>query len=206
MSRPATRVGRVSALAPSDELQPPREFFARDVVEVARDLIGAGLFVDGVGGIVVETEAYDRDDPASHSFRGPTARNAAMFGRPGHAYVYRIYGAHWCLNFVCGTEQSGSAVLIRAIKPQAGLDLMEARRGVTDIGLLCAGPGRLCQALAIGGELDGAPLDRPPFLITKPTNAHPIVTGTRIGIRRAAETAWRFGLANSPFVSRPFRA
>src|SRR5690606_14322539 len=137
------------------------EFYARHPALVAADLIGAELTLAGVGGLIVETEAYDHEDPASHSFSGPTPRNAAMFGEPGRAYVYRSYGVHWCLNVVCG-ETPGAAVLIRALEPKHGLEVMAARRGVADPRALCSGPGKLCQALAITRAHDGARLDAPP--------------------------------------------
>ena len=181
----------------------PRAFFDRDVANVARDLIGSTLLVDGVGGIVVETEAYDADDPASHSARGPTPRNAAMFGPDGHAYVYRSYGIHWCLNFVC---RPGSAVLIRAIEPTTGLATMAARRGLSDPRRLCAGPGRLCQALGIDGTLDGAPIDRRPFALSHATAPETVVATTRVGITRAVDVPWRFCQVGSRFVSKPVRA
>lgn len=182
-------------------------FFMRRPEVVARALIGVRLTVDGVGGAIVETEAYDAADPASHSFRGPTSRNAAMFGPPGRAYVYRIYGLHWCLNFVCSAPgETGGAVLIRALAPDVGVETMVARRGVADLRRLCAGPGRLCQALAITGELDGAALDASPFALA-PSEAgqSEVAVGTRIGISRGAETPWRFGLSGSRFLSAPFR-
>ncbi|HST92672.1 MAG TPA: DNA-3-methyladenine glycosylase [Brevundimonas sp.] len=186
---------------------PDRSFFARRPEVVARALIGARLTVGGVGGVIVETEAYDANDPASHSFRGPTARNAAMFGPPGRAYVYRIYGLHWCLNFVCSAAaETGGAVLIRALAPDAGVETMIARRGTTDMRRLCAGPGRLCQALAVTGELDAAPLDAPPFVLgPQAAGEVEVVVGPRIGITKGAETPWRFGLSGSPFLSTPFR-
>lgn len=186
---------------PSEGL--PRSFFARDVVEVARDLIGVMLLVDGVGGIIAETEAYDHEDPASHSFVGPTPRNAVMFEAPGHAYVYRSYGIHFCLNFVAGSEP-GSAVLIRALEPRAALETMAARRGTTDPRLLCSGPGRLCQALGVSLDQNGLPLDSPPFRLEPRSADQPIAVGPRIGITRGMRTPWRFGLSGSPFLSRRF--
>ena len=180
-------------------------FFARSVHEVAPDLIGATLIVGAVGGLIVEVEAYHHTDPAAHSFGGPTARNAVMLGPPGHVYVYRSYGIHWCVNFVCEAEGSASAVLIRALMPTAGLATMRRRRGVRDERLLCAGPGRLCEALAITGAHNGAALDRAPFTLYAPTAPVHIASGPRIGISRAADRPWRYGWAGSRFLSRPFK-
>ena len=179
-----------------------REFFARSVHEVAPELVGCILLVDGVGGRIVEVEAYAPDDPASHGFRGPTPRNRAMFGPAGHAYVYRSYGVHWCLNLVCADEGVAEAVLVRALEPMAGVERMRARRGVEAERLLCTGPGRLCQALAVGGEHDGLPLDRPPFELRTPEGPVEVDTGLRVGITRAVELPWRYVLAGSPFLSR----
>ena len=180
-----------------------RDFFARTVHEVAPDLIGATLLVDGVGGRIVEVEAYDQEDPASHAYRGRTARNRTMFGPPGYAYVYRSYGIHWCLNLVCGDEGVPEAALIRALEPTAGLDEQRRRRGLEDERALCSGPGKLCQALGITREHDGLPLDTPPFRLEARPSAPEIVTGPRVGITRATELSWRYLEANSPFVSRP---
>jgi DNA-3-methyladenine glycosylase len=180
-------------------------FFARSVHEVAPGLLGATLLVEGVGGPIVEVEAYDGTDPASHGFRGRTPRNAAMFGPPGHAYVYRSYGIHWCLNLVCEDEGSAAAVLLRALRPEHGLDRMRERRGLEDERLLCAGPGRLCQALGVTKEHDGLRLDAPPFELHPPTGAVEVVAGPRIGISRAAELPWRYAVAGSRYLSRPLR-
>jgi DNA-3-methyladenine glycosylase len=176
------------------------------VHEVAPELIGVQLLFAGVGGTIVEVEAYDQEDPAAHGFGGKTARNAAMFGPPGHAYVYRSYGIHWCVNLVCEPEGVASAVLVRALEPTHGLEQLQARRGVDDLRLLCSGPGRLCQALGITREHDGLPLDRPPFELRARVGSVAIVTGPRIGITRAAERPWRYGLAGSRLLSRPFPA
>lgn len=178
--------------------------FEGGAAEVAQALIGAVLLVDGVGGRIVETEAYDREDPASHAHSGPTQRNQAMFGPPGRAYVYRSYGIHWCLNFVCREEGHGAGVLIRAIEPLEGIATMCERRGLHDVRLLCAGPGRVGQALAIQHAYNGHRLDHPPFEVLAADKRHDIVVGPRIGISKAAEVPWRFGLAGSPFVSRRF--
>ena len=183
-----------------------REFFARSVHEVAPELVGCTLLVDGVGGRIVEVEAYDAEDPASHGFRGQTPRNRSMFGPPGHAYVYRSYGIHWCLNLVCGGEGVPEAVLVRALEPTDGIDSMRARRGLQAERLLCAGPGRLCQALGVTADHDGAALDRPPFALSAGAEPVPVARGPRIGITRAPELPWRYGMAGSRFLSRPLAA
>ncbi len=180
------------------------EDFIGNSEDVARGLIGALLLVDGVGGRIVETEAYDRADPASHSYSGPTPRNESMFGPPGRAYVYRSYGIHWCLNFVCREKGHGAGVLIRAIEPLEGLAVMRRRRGLEDVHLLCSGPGKVGQALAITRELNGCRLDRAPFKVFAREQDWPVATGPRIGISKAMEVHWRFGLAGSPFLSRRF--
>jgi DNA-3-methyladenine glycosylase len=179
-----------------------REFFARSVHEVAPDLVGATVLIDGVGGTIVEVEAYDHEDPAAHGYRGRTARNASMFGPPGHAYVYRSYGLHWCLNFVCEDEGRASAVLVRALEPTAGLNLMRNRRGLEDDRLLCAGPGRLCQALAVSREHDGLPLDRVPFRLEPREGDVDVSAAPRIGITRATDLPWRYAATGSSYLSR----
>jgi DNA-3-methyladenine glycosylase len=183
-----------------------RSFFSRSVHAVAPQLIGATLLVDGVGGTIVEAEAYDHEDPAAHGYNGPTPRNAAMFGPPGHAYVYRSYGMHWCLNFVCEGEGIASAVLIRALEPTLGIEAMQRRRGVDDMRLLCSGPGRLCEALAVTREHDKLALDLPPFELRGRRHAVEIATGLRVGISKAADRPWRYGLRNSRFLSKPIKS
>lgn len=179
--------------------------FSASSADVARSLIGATLFLDGVGGRIVETEAYDHEDPASHSFGGPTRRNEVMFGPPCRAYIYRSYGIHWCLNFVCRPHGHGAGVLIRALEPLAGVDIMRARRGLDDVRLLCSGPGRVCQALGITMAHSGMPIDALPFQLLPATEPVTVLTGPRIGISKAKDAPWRFGLAGSRFLSRPFR-
>ncbi len=175
-------------------------FFDRPVLDVSHDLIGTRLLFDGVGGVIVEVEAYDESDPASHSFRGPTPRNRTMFGPPGHAYIYKIYGIHFCLNFVC---QPGSAVLVRALRPDTGLSQMHERRGGVSEKQLCSGPGKLAQALAIGMEHNGLALDQHPFHLGPANEILAVATGTRIGISKGIDTPWRFVAAGSPYLSRP---
>jgi DNA-3-methyladenine glycosylase len=181
-----------------------RSFFDRSVLKVAPELIGATLLVDGVGGVIVEVEAYHHTDPAAHSYGGRTARNAVMFGPPGVAYVYRSYGIHWCLNFVCEKEGSASAVLIRALQPTEGLALMRRRRGMRDERALCSGPGKLCKALGVTIKQNGLVLDKPPFELRARSEKPAIVTGPRIGISKAVEHPWRYGMNGSRFLSKPF--
>lgn len=180
-----------------------RAFFDRPVLAVCHDLIGAHLHFEGSGGPIVEVEAYDQNDPASHSFRGPTPRNAAMFGPPGHAYIYKIYGIHLCLNFVC---QRGSAVLVRALKPEADIGAMHKRRGGVAEKQLCSGPGKLAQALGITIAHNGLPLDQWPFMLLQGDEKQAVATGTRIGISKAIEAPWRFVAEGSPYLSKPLPA
>jgi DNA-3-methyladenine glycosylase len=191
-----------SAQTPGKPLK--RAFFGRSVHEVAPDLIGTTLLVDGVGGIIVEVEAYHHTEPAAHSFRGPTPRNLVMFGPPGFAYVYRSYGIHWCVNFVCEKAGSASAVLIRALQPTHGIPAMRHRRGLHDERSLCSGPGKLCEALGITDKHNGLALDAPPIALHARMGKADVVNGVRIGLTKAVELPWRYGLKGSRFLSKPF--
>lgn len=182
-----------------------KSFFNRGVREVARELIGATFLFNDVGGVIVEVEAYHHSEPAAHSYGGRTERNAIMFGPPGYAYVYRSYGIHWCVNFVCERAGSASAVLVRALRPTAGLSIMRRRRGLRDERLLCSGPGRLTQSLGIARAHNGLPLDRAPFALFAPLAPVEIALGPRIGLTKATDLPWRYGLQGSPFLSRPFK-
>ena len=181
-----------------------RAFFARSVHKVAPDLIGATLLVNGVGGIIVEVEAYHHTDPAAHSFRGPTPCNRVMFGPPGYTYVYRSYGIHWCINFVCEQEGSASAVLLRALQPTDGIPLMRRRRRLHDERSLCSGPGKLTEALAITQAHNALPLDAPPIALFTRLGKADVASGVRIGITKAIELPWRYGLKGSRFLSKSF--
>jgi DNA-3-methyladenine glycosylase len=181
-----------------------KSFFARSVHEVAPDLIGATFLVNGAGGIIVEVEAYDQTDPAAHSFRGPTPRNAVMFGPPGYTYVYLSYGLNWCVNFVCQAAGSAAGVLIRAVEPTHGLAVMRRRRGVAGETALCSGPGKLCEALAITKALSELPIDRAPIALHARSGEAEIVTGMRIGLTKAVDLPWRYGLKDSRFLSKRF--
>ena len=182
-----------------------REFFARPPREVAADLIGCKMLHRGVGGIIVETEAYERDDPACHAFAGPTARNAPIFGPPGWIYVYLCYGIHSMFNLVAEPDGTAAAVLVRALEPTEGLAAMRERRGMERPRDLCSGPGKICQALAIGLHQSGMDALAEPFLLTEPNppEKREIVAGPRIGLTKAADYPWRYCLAGSPFLSRP---
>jgi DNA-3-methyladenine glycosylase len=195
-----------SAAAAAPALGKPlkRAFFDRSVHEVAPDLIGTTLLVDGVGGLIVEVEAYHHSEPAAHSFRGPTPRNMVMFGPAGFSYVYRSYGIHWCINFVCEEAGSASAVLIRALEPTHGIAAMRRRRGVRDERALCSGPGKLCEALGVTIKHSELPLDKPPIALRARTGKVDIVSGVRIGLTKAVELPWRYGLKDSRFLSKRF--
>jgi DNA-3-methyladenine glycosylase len=181
------------------------DFFSRSVHEVAPDLIGCRLFYEGVGGVIVEVEAYEREDPASHSFVGLTPRTKIMFGPPGRVYVYLSYGIHQLLNFVCEPEGDAAAVLIRALEPTSGLESMHDRRPAAKSDLdLCSGPGKLTMALGVSLADNGSRLDQDPFLLLPPEGDPPeVVTSPRIGITKAVEKPWRFSASGSPYVSRP---
>jgi len=197
---------RIPAKPAAPDLGKPlkRAFFGRSVHEVAPDLIGATLLVNGVGGLIVEVEAYHHTDPAAHSYRGPTPRNQVMFGPPGYAYVYRSYGIHWCVNFVCEKAGSASAVLIRALEPTHGMATMRRRRHLDDERALCSGPGKLTEALGITIAHNGLPLDAAPIALYGRTEKPEIVAGVRIGITKAVDLPWRYGLKGSRFLSKPF--
>jgi DNA-3-methyladenine glycosylase len=199
---PPSTKNAVNAPAPGRPLK--RAFFGRSVHEVAPDLIGATMLVNGVGGIIVEVEAYHHTDPAAHSYNGPTPRNQVMFGPPGFAYVYRSYGIHWCVNFVCEKEGSASAVLIRALEPTRGLAAMRRRRGLEDERALCSGPGKLTEALGITHAHNGLALDVPPIALYARKGWVDVVAGIRIGLTKAVELPWRYGLRGSRFLSKPF--
>ena len=173
-------------------------FFNRPAPTVAAELVGCVLTLNCIGGRIVETEAYAADDPASHSFKGPTPRNAVMFGPAAHVYVYRIYGLHWCLNFTCG---GGAAVLIRALEPTTGIEVMAARRAAAGPHNLCSGPGKLCQALGVDRSLNGRSALDQPFALTRGI-ASPIIAGPRIGITQGRDTPWRFSHGGSLYLSR----
>jgi DNA-3-methyladenine glycosylase len=206
MAQSRTSADRLPPDRPDQELGRPlrRAFFARSVHAVAPDLIGATLLVNGVGGIIVELEAYHHTEPAAHSFGGPTPRNLVMFGPPGVAYIYRSYGIHWCINFVCEKAGSASAVLIRALQPTHGIPAMRRRRGLREERSLCSGPGKLTQALGITHKHNGLALDAPPIALYARTTRPEIVTGVRIGLTKAVELPWRYGLQGSKFLSKPF--
>lgn len=198
-------------MAPASKTSPPRlgkplkrAFFGRSVHEVAPDLIGATMLVGGIGGIIVEVEAYHHTDPAAHSYNGPTPRNQVMFGPPGFAYVYRSYGIHWCVNFVCEEEGSASAVLIRALEPTHGIAAMRRRRHLEDARALCSGPGKLTEALGITIAHNALPLDRPPIALHARTEDVEVAAGIRIGITKAVELPWRYGVSGSKYLSKPF--
>jgi DNA-3-methyladenine glycosylase len=202
-------LAKAPQLKKTDKLPPlgrplKRRFFDRSVHEVAPDLIGATLLFNGVGGVIVEVEAYHHTDPAAHSYNGPTPRNLVMFGPPGFTYVYRSYGIHWCVNFVCEKEGTASAVLIRALAPTHGLSAMRRRRGLQEERALCSGPGKLCEALGITVAHSGLPLDRAPFSLHARLGEAEVVSGIRIGITKAVDLPWRYGLRGSRYLSKPF--
>lgn len=200
----APRPGKLAAATPPLGKPLKRSFFDRSVHEVAPDLIGTTLLFNGAGGVIVEVEAYHQSEPAAHSYRGPTPRNLVMFGPPGFTYVYRSYGIHWCVNFVCEKAGSASAVLIRALAPTHGLPAMRRRRGLQEERALCSGPGKLCEALGITVAHSGLPLDRAPYALHARVGEVDVVSGIRIGITKAVELPWRYGLKGSRYLSKPF--
>src|ERR1700756_3467756 len=206
MARNRISASKIAASTPAPTLGRPlqRSFFGASVHEVAPDLIGATLLVNGVGGVIVEVEAYHHTEPAAHSFRGPTPRNQVMFGPPGFSYVYRSYGIHWCVNFVCEKPGEASAVLIRALEPTHGLAAMRRRRGLEDERALCSGPGKLTEALGITRGHNGLALDAPPFALHARKETVDVVSGIRIGLTKAVNLPGRYGLKGSKFVSKPF--
>jgi len=198
-----------AAIAPGPGERLTMAFFDRSVHEVAPALIGCELRVGEAAGVIVETEAYDAGDPACHAYVGRTARNEVLFGPPGRAYVYLSYGIHSLLNAVAEPDGSAAAVLIRALEPSDGIELMRARRGRAELGELCSGPGKLTEALGIGLELNGADLTEPPFELSAPVGEWTrteVVSGTRIGITKAVELPWRYCAAGNRHVSRPWPA
>src|SRR6202000_1174577 len=203
------RMEKTAKTALRDAFQAPgrrlkKSFFARSVHEVAPDLIGATFLVNGIGGINVEVEAYDQTDPAAHSCRGPTPRNAIMFGPPGYTYVYLSYGLNWCVNFVCQPTGSAAGILIRALKPTHGLAAMRRRRGGGDVAALCSGPGKLCKALGITKALSELPIDKEPIALHARSGEAEIATGVRVGLTKAVDLPWRYGLKGSSFLSKRF--
>jgi DNA-3-methyladenine glycosylase len=181
------------------------DFFERSVHEVAHDLVGCCLFYEGCGGMIVETESYERDDPACHAYAGLTRRTEVLFGPPGRAYVYLSYGIHSLLNAVAEPAGEAAAVLIRALEPTAGLEKIQARRSGRGFADLCSGPGKLTEALGVGLDANGTDLSSDPFLLLAPEQGWEgaIVTGPRVGISKAIDRPWRFCLSGSRFVSRP---
>jgi DNA-3-methyladenine glycosylase len=200
----APHSGKIASATPPLGKPLKRAFFDRSVHDVAPDLIGATMLFNGVGGVIVEVEAYHHTEPAAHSYNGPTPRNLVMFGPPGFTYVYRSYGIHWCVNFVCEKEGIASAVLIRALAPTHGLAAMRRRRGLQEERALCSGPGKLCEALGITVAHSGLPLDRAPYALHARVGEADVVTGIRIGITKAADLPWRYGLRGSRYLSKPF--
>ncbi len=182
----------------------PPEFYARPVLTVAPELVGCTVVHGETAGVIVETEAYHEEEPACHAYVGRTARTQVIFGPPGVAYIYRSYGIHALLNAVCEPEGAGAAVLIRALAPSAGIELMRERRGVEPEADLCSGPGRLTQALGIELDLNGSPLDGEIAILPREGPAPAVLSTPRIGITKAVELPWRFSATGNRNVSRPW--